>query len=374
MLLVKPQEFAIVNKRAVICLAVIPALVAVSAFSITRWWYGRGPRIEVFDTIDLGLQEPGSSLRVELNIRNAGGRPLELKNFQSSCNCMLLEWRNEDQPDSSKLEAATVFPEEELKTFASLTIPGGASHAFRGTLEFETNDLERPFVKIEFLARVEGRILAFPAALNFQSVQDGRIVKRTVEVRDTGRSTPCRISRAETNNTEQVKMKLTQLGSEPADPKNPLLGKSIAKLDVEIRPPTNSGRLESNVFLFENGNAQPILTIPITGAILPRVLVTPSTIVLPRTTGDGVVYEATCLCRSTEKKPVQLSLEKAPNGMAVTFLDDTKKSAMKLIKVSWPPTEGKASHGQASEQIRLRATIGEQVENVEIRVIRRAKP
>jgi hypothetical protein len=284
---------------------------------------------------------------------------------------MLLERRNENQPESGKLEAATVFPGEELKSFARLTIPGGASQAFRGTIEFETNDPERPFAKIEFLARVEGRILAFPAEINFQSVQGGQIVKRTVEVRDTGRSTPCRIIKAETNDTEQVKVKLTQLSGEPADRKNPLLGKSIAKLDVEIRPPTNFGRLETNISLFEYGNARPILTIPLTGVILPRVLVTPSTIVLPRTTGDGLAYEATCLCRSMEEKPVQLSLEKAPLGMTVTVLDDAKKSAMKLIKVSWPPPEGNASHGQESEQIRLRATIGERVENVEIRVIRR---
>src|SRR5260370_6740805 len=149
MLLVKTQELATVNKRAVIRLALIPPLVAVSAFSITRWWHARAPRIEVPDTIDLGLQEPGSSLRVELNMRNAGGRPLEVKNFQSSCNCMLVERRNENQLESSKLETATVFPGEELKSFARLTIPGGATQAFRGSVEFETNDPERPFAKIE---------------------------------------------------------------------------------------------------------------------------------------------------------------------------------------------------------------------------------
>jgi len=355
------------KKHYLICLTVIPLLVGVAAHVLTRQVRGQKPRIEAPPVIDLGLQEKGNLVNVEFTITNTGGRPLELWNFRSGCTCLALERRSDS--GSENLQRELLVPGQELQVVARVAIRGQAGGLFQNVIEFQTNDPRRPSAHVEIVARIEGKVVSFPAELYLGTLPRGQPLTQTIEIRDLGRSASCTLARVESNAPEHIRVKALRHQRRPADPDNLALGMTIGEVDIEVVSPHVAGVLDAHLLVFEQGVEQALFTIPVRGTVQPRVQVSPAAIVLPRVTGDGPIYAATCICRSTDGKPLRVVPDLMPPSLTVTFPEkESNASPTRTFVVEWQAARGADRDQPQTLTVRLQVTTDDQVETVTIPV------
>lgn len=356
------------KNRQLIGLVLIPLLGGVCAYALARSLWPSEPRIEAPAVIDLGPQEKGNVVTVAITIRNTGGKQLELRDFCSSCTCLALEQKTTSGFD--RLQHAEIPPGQELSAIARVNVVGMAGGPFQALIQFQTNDPSRPSAKVEIVAQIEGRILPFPAELNLGSLRRGHQLTRTVELRNAGRSAPCIPARVESSDPAHIRVIALRRKQGLADPGGPALGTPVAEVEVEVVSPAAAGPLDGRLLVFEEGGEQPLLTIPVRGVVMPRIQVSPSAVVLPRVTGEGLAYSMTCFCRSTEDKPLQLVLEQAPPGLVVSIPSAEGSAApIRMVTLEWQPSPGAAEGKPQTATVRLKAMVEDVAEIVEIPVI-----
>ena len=98
----------------------------------------------------------------------------------------------------------------------------------------------------------------------------------------------------------------------------------------------------------------------------PKVEVTPQSLVLPLSAGNGPIYTGNCLVRGPDGRPLQLAMESASPGLTVAF-PDTSGSAVRVVRITWVPDPGDG-RGVTRKTVRLRATSGDESEPIEIPV------
>src|SRR5207249_4511612 len=96
--------------------------------------------------------------------------------------------------------------------------------------------------------------------------------------------------------------------------------------------------------------------------------ITPAVLVLPLVSSSGPVYTATCICRSTNGKPLDLSVASVPRGLTVElFLQGN--AAMRHLRVTLDPSQPRLAVGQQRQLIRLQARAGADEAIVELPVL-----
>ena len=94
-------------------------------------------------------------------------------------------------------------------------------------------------------------------------------------------------------------------------------------------------------------------------------------LVLPRKSSTGLVFEATCWCRSNNQLPLKLTTELVPEGLKVEITDDSQVAdpGWKTVRVSCKPTKNGIHDRELRHQIHLRANTGQIETTVELTVV-----
>ena len=140
----------------------------------------------------------------------------------------------------------------------------------------------------------------------------------------------------------------------------------IGRINVVIKGPLPSGRA-AEVLVFLRNEPDRVLRLPIQGRVVPPVVVTPSSLMLPRRSADGPVFDASCFVRSVAGHPLEVELASVPDGLKVALepIEQNPSMCKLVVRVQ----AGLSCPEPTKLQLGLRARAGEVEAPVAIPII-----
>jgi hypothetical protein len=81
------------------------------------------------------------------------------------------------------------------------------------------------------------------------------------------------------------------------------------------------------------GQEKPGMTIPVSAIVVPKFELVPGSLLLPRVSSTGPIYEGKCLCRSWTGKELRLKPFLVPRGIVVTIEKSIANNEQALVTV-----------------------------------------
>jgi hypothetical protein len=292
--------------------AAITSVVAASwGFSLKYLATKRGPVLDVQRLIDFGLQEKGRIVEGSFAIRNRGGSPLVIDQFSTSCGCIKIGMKTEKGVHG--IAKLTLMPGEGQLFYAGIRIRGNVGQPVHEFLRFRTNDPNNADVSIEMVTRVNGPLAAIPNEINLGRVLVGHRVSTKFEIRDTGLHPGASVESLLSSQSDSLR--IARIDKTPT----PVAGGGIrlAVVEAVFEAPGRPGLFNADFKVKCAGQDTPALSIPFSAIIVPRFELVPASLLLPRLSGTGPIYEGKCLCRSWAGKELRLRPSVVPPGIIV---------------------------------------------------------
>lgn len=287
-----------------------------------------GPAIEVPDTIDLGMREPGPSSET-FHVHNRGKQPLEMSDIRTGCGCMSITVANSTAAEP--LKSLTIDPGTSVELRLRFVTNPRDEPDFRVVIEFETNDPRRPRVGIVCSARYTGQMVASPAAWVIGDLPAAEGRKSRVRLWDNRPNAADARLRVESSNSRLVTARLVPpLHGDDWNGHSP-----TGVIELDFIAPTTAGTVEERVTLLDDAAGTAVLTLPVSARVNPEVFALPAVVLLPRRAGGTSVDEITLLVKSSHGKTFRLDLVD-PSGLQVTFPTDAPDATTTQLSILWP--------------------------------------
>ena len=144
----------------------------------------------------------------------------------------------------------------------------------------------------------------------------------------------------------QLKLSTTQGLSNPLSNEK-LSSELVGTMEVVVKAPTSVWELDDWIAVYEDGQDQPLVLIPIRGRVLAAVQATPSSVVLPRVVGDAEVYSAECAISSTMGQMIRVRPIDLPAEISATPLTSDRDRADRVCyRLEWR-TECRPLNGES---------------------------
>jgi hypothetical protein len=264
--------------------------------------------------IRLGELEVGTVVEPSVVVRNVGRRPLVIDEMLTGCGC-LGAFVSRAPGHRDKVERLEVAPRQEVALTLRLGITGTPGVPQVRNVRFRTNDPANPSVEIAIHVTPTSRYFATPAEVALGPIPTGHSVEREIDVRALDRSVPA-VSRV-TSSSYRVHAEYHP-GKRPSDGQpEPVGSVSVGLLRITVPACESQEDVRASVSIFCEGRENPVLTVPVTGRVVPLVELSPADVRLPRASGSGPVYAATCVCSSPALKPLTLAVTEAPADIEI---------------------------------------------------------
>jgi hypothetical protein len=316
--------------------------------------------------LDLGEREAGEEVIVPFTIANRGRGPLTIDDISTNCSCTGME-RIQDG-HYVRIESLTLNAGEEARLFMRVSVRGApAGAAMVNLVGFHSNDPSQPIGRIEaVVSRVSRGVSTNPSSIVFGTVPVRRPVRHLLDVRDTA-VPPRSIERVASTNPSRVSVRVLPgtknlIESEPHED-GPLIGQLEVAVDTAI-----PGEVNEAVHVHLAGGRRDPDSVAVIGKVAAPIEVSPTVLVLPRASTNGPLYNARCICRSTNGEALEVSLDCVPDGLKAEVLDKGSPQ-QRTIRVSCDTRHEDRPHGGGGRTIRIRAKAGKNEAVLEVRVI-----
>ncbi len=247
--------------------------------------------------------------------------------------------------------------------------PGGTA---RNSVAFRTNDATRPQAAIEvFVSKIRAGVTTLPIRVGFGTIPAGVEGRQVLDIFD-GAVKPRVIERVVSTCPERVAVRLLPADGSPPEPKDGSPGAWIGRVEVTARG-QEPGPIDARIAIHLVGEDLPPTLIPVTGRVAAAVEVLPSLLVLPRASDAGPVYFGQCLCRSTEGKPLTVTVDSTPAGFSVQVEAVENVPSQQIVRIDWKGAKEAEPLQGARGTVRLRARVGGQETPLEIPVMYQRK-
>jgi hypothetical protein len=346
----------------------IPLVVGLAAFGWSRASYFLGAVVDAPATVDLGLHDNNKLVLTDVTIRNAGYRSLDLWDFRGSCPSCLTFGLPSDA-GLVEVEQISVPPRGSVTLSVRMLVHGTPDGPSCAAISCATNDPHRPQVTIMFEAAVKGWVFASPPEIDVGTLTPGQTIRRTVEIRDSGRGEPCHFGRLQSPAPDQVKLTLSPTrNNSGADSRQGPINDLIATLDIEITAPATAWEIDKSIAIYETDKDQPLLTIPTRGRVLPKVQVTPVSIVLPRMVRDAADFSAECCLASTAGRALRVTPIDLPPEITVTPVTGDIALGCARYRLEWRAERRPPRGRSGAVTVRFRAEIDGNAEIITVPV------
>jgi hypothetical protein len=229
--------------------------------------------------VDLGRLDPATARPVVIPIRNRTGRAVRLIAFSLSCTCIEASARVGD--DSPALPDGVPIPAGGEAELRLVWRPAVGQPAPRAEIGFRCDPDGRDYT-VRLAGVVRGLLHASPASVNVGTVASGTREGVLVVVRSADPPEGFGVLRA----TGSPGLSVTPVGRDgwPADE---TVFRAVACYRVSVTAAASPGPIDERLSVYLPGRADPALTVPVTGIVRPEFAVAPTTVRLPRQTGDG---------------------------------------------------------------------------------------
>jgi hypothetical protein len=317
--------------------------------------------------IELGQRERGEVAIASFTLANRGGAELVLEDFQSNCSCSGIERLQGNE--FVRLDVLRVKPGEEVELRMRVSVRGAPVGArARNGVRFRTNDPDKPTGQIDaVINQVTGGVFTVPESVVIGSVKVGTKVRHVFEVRDD--AIEPRILERVASSQDRVKVRILDK-SEHGDPAGSVHG-GVCIAYVEVLVDTSSpGNIDSGLTLLLAGSPRTPDQLRVLGRVVGPVDLSPSVLVLPRSSPDGPIYSANCLLRSTDGKPLTVSVDACPQHLSVQLPpSDREATPVTILAVKLDPKLSALASEDRNQPIRLRCRSAEVESVIELRVL-----
>lgn len=351
----------------------VPPLIGVAVYAarsgdLSRRWaifIGSDPVLECPATVELGEQELGKVTVARFTVANRGGGELVLDEIRTNCACSGLEREKDGQ--FFRIESLRLGPNQQAELAMRILVQGPPGGAARNSVAFHSNDATRPQAAIEvFVSKVRAGVTTLPTSVGFGTMPIGGEARQVLDIFD-GAVKPRVVERVVSTCPERVAVRLLPADGTLPESKDGSPGALIGRVEVTARG-QEPGLFDGRVAIHLVGEDHPPTLIPVTGRIAAAVEVLPSLLVLPRASDAGPVYFGQCLCRSTEGKPLALTIDSTPEGFSVQVEAVENVPSQQIIRIDWKGAKEADLLQGARGTVRLRASVGGQETPLEILV------
>jgi hypothetical protein len=320
-----------------------------------RAFWKLSPVIDCPAKLDLGEHEKGEIVVAPFTIANRGGGELLINEITSNCGCTGME--REENGGYKRLQSLRLKSGEEAHLVMRVSVGGvPLGSTMDNLVEFHTNDPEKPTARIEVLVtRVTGGVLTSPESVVFGTVAVGSKVQQTIDILDPN-PTPRTITRVTSTGSDQICVKLLPPSGPPKQTETKPNGTLVGRLEVSLEANRPSS-INATLLIEVAGREGKPDSLPVVGTVAALFEISPSLIVLPRSSNNGPIYSATCVCRGIAGKPITLTVDSSPKEVTAKVLPESA-SGERTVEIAWDPKLGGGNmHGQR-QIIRFRAKDG----------------
>jgi hypothetical protein len=320
------------------------------------------PRIDFPSHVDAGEQESAKIFLCPLAIANLGTAPLEIHNIRTDCTCSGLGRVKNDE--FLRLEKLSLEPGQRADLAIRAVVKGTNGSAARHVIQFLTNDPLHPHADIEMVVpRIKAGFILSPSSVMFGSIQPTPGPASVVEVYDD-RAQVRKIERVTSSRPDQFS---AQLLPEPTSRSGTKEAGRVLVGRIEVASCVKKpGPFSGDVLIYRTGGPDGPDRLPVFGSVVLDAMVRPSSLVLPRHSGSGPLYYATCLCKSTNGGALSLKADRVPEDIEVRFEPVAGNRCEQLIRVEWKRTQRPRLPGV--RVVGLRAKTGASETSLDIRV------
>lgn len=339
----------------------VPALIGTGAYAARAvdwhrlWAIIRGtPVLECPAVVELGDRELGEVAVARLTIANRGARELVIDEMQSNCACSGLE--REQEGKFIRLSSLRLAPNEQAELIMRVLVQGSPGSPSQSRVAFRTNDPARPSAAIDtFVSKVKAGVNTVPTSVIFGTLSAESDACIVLDVFDS--AIPARsIERVAALHPDRASVRLLPLAGNLPGANRDELGALIGRL--EITATTNSeGPLENDVEIYLTGERRPPTLIPVSGRVAGPVEISPSMLVLPRSSGAGKVFFGQCVCRSTAGQPLALTVASVPSGLVAQVEAIEGNPSEQIIRIEWNPADDGDSKPELRRKVELKARV-----------------
>ncbi|HZU37793.1 MAG TPA: DUF1573 domain-containing protein, partial [Gemmataceae bacterium] len=283
------------------------AFVLVRDPSLQRQWqavFGGPAVLECPETIELGEQDWGMQVTARFDIRNIGHSVLAIDQIRTNCVCSSIDQDGEDGKPVP-VETLNISPGARARVLLRVNIRSQVGAPFRSAVLFRTNDPSHPEARIEVASpNVRGGVTPVPTRVDFGTVRPGESASRLLEIRDTAIK-PRSIKTVESSRPELFRVRLLSAKTHKGGAKSALPGTLLGRVEIRLRPSTPQA-IRGYVQITLDDASVTQNQIPVTGTVRAPVEAIPGTVFLPRKSSSGPIYRITCVCRTTNDKPLHL--------------------------------------------------------------------
>jgi hypothetical protein len=258
---------------------------------------------------------------------------------------------------------------ESAELVVDIAVNAPAATAYRGAINFRTNDPQQRAARLEFLIPlVKGGIVTISSGVQFGSVAVGATVKKVLEVRDLAERQRA-LTSVTSSDPERVRVRVLPLEhAEPRDDdRDYRQGKLIARLEVEID--TNaSGNVHAELSLsVAQGRYEPD-RVAVFGKVVAPIEAVPSSLTMPRVSSGKAVYATTATLRATDGRTFEIQDALCPRGLTVSGFTAGLLAAEHTVSAAWDAEIGRELADNRPARIIFRCRVDGQVANVELPV------
>lgn len=350
-----------------------PLLVGIVAYFLTavpqwRSWLGFAeafPTIDYPAELDLGDREVGEIAVARYTIANRGRRELVIDGIRTNCSCTGME--REQEGKFIRVESLRIQAGDQAELVIRVSVGGVPLGAqMLNVVEFQTNDPAHPQGRIEALVRrVSGGVFTVPESVVAGTMVVGSEVRHVVEVRDTSLR-PRVVGEVRSITPDRVSVRLLPEKDRPKETFQHPEGAVIGVLEVTVAT-DKPGSIQGAIAITLQGETRPPHNVSVVGRVAAPIEVSPTLLLLPRTSSSGPVYTATCICRSHNGKPLFVEVDSVPPGLRVELLE-TNGPCMRIIQVT-ADKEHNFVTGSGRRAVRLSAKAGEDEAVLEVEVL-----
>ena len=288
------------------------------------------PAMEIPQQVVIKSGELGTVAVAEFMVSNRGQAELVIDAIETNCSCLRIEQRHGSE--FVRIHSLRLAPGESAALRVSISIRGvpvGAS--MTNNIGFHTNDPSHPHHRLQaVISQVTGGVFTQPSTLIVGSLRVGASAHYYLDVRDDA-VTPRKLERVVSSQPDHVSVRILP-DHEAGQDLSAGSGFRIARLEVSVNT-DHPGDVNATLSLqLVEGRATPD-AVRVTGRVLASVEVSPSSLVLPRSSPEGKVYTANCQVRSTSGLPLTIEVVSCPNYLAVTTHASEANEALSLLTV-----------------------------------------
>jgi hypothetical protein len=234
---------------------------------------------------------------------------------------------------------------------------------------FRTNDPTQLQSSIEgVVSRVNAGVTPVPTSVVFGTLNVDTESRAILDVFDSAKQ-PRSIDHVVSTKPESVVVSVLPVPNDAKRLQRRDLGTQIGQLEVTART-VRPGSLDADIEIHLSGDRRKPTAIAVSGRIAGVVEVSPSIVVLPRQSPDGLVYFASCSCRSTRGGELTLSVDSTPPRLVATVENGGANQSVKLVRIDFDPTSIDGAARTETRPVRLLASVnGEPSTPVEIPVM-----